>query len=231
MGGLVEDLLLLAELDRGRLLRAEPVDLRRVCADAVGDSNAVPHEHVLLLEPGASVVVLGDPERLAQVAHNLVRNALAHTPAGTEVNVSTGVDQGMGFIKVSDNGPGIPSDQARRVFDRFYQTDPSRSASGSGLGLAIVRAIAEALHGTAEVVPTAGAGATLLVRIPLASEVPTGGAPKGAGMTPGVSPQPSGLGADGPQGLQGVSEHPSGRPPGAGGPDEPVTPTRSPQLH
>ena len=53
MGGLVEDLLLLAELDRGRPLRAEPVDLHRICADVVDDSNAVGHDHLLSLEPGA----------------------------------------------------------------------------------------------------------------------------------------------------------------------------------
>ena len=169
MGGLVEDLLLLAELDRGRPLRAEPVDLQRICADAVGDSNAVAHGHHLMLEPGAPVVVVGDGERLAQVAHNLVRNALAHTPPGTEVSVSTGVVQHMGYIKVSDNGAGIPPDEAARVFDRFYQGDPSRSASGTGLGLAIVRAIAEALHGSAEVISGSRSGATLVVRIPLAA--------------------------------------------------------------
>ena len=90
MGGLVEDLLLLAELDRGRPLRAEPVDLQRICTDAVDDSNAVAHAHHLTLQPGPPVVVVGDAERLAQVAHNLVRNALAHTPPGTEVVVSTG---------------------------------------------------------------------------------------------------------------------------------------------
>jgi two-component system, OmpR family, sensor kinase len=169
MGGLVEDLLLLAELDRGRPLRAEPVDLHRICADAVDDSIAMPHDHHLILEPGPPVVVVGDGERLAQVAHNLVRNALAHTPAGTEVRVSTGVSQMMGFIRVSDNGPGIPPGKAGRVFDRFYQGDPSRSASGTGLGLAIVRAIAEALHGSAAVATSPQGGATILVTIPLAS--------------------------------------------------------------
>jgi two-component system, OmpR family, sensor kinase len=169
MGGLVEDLLLLAELDRGRPLRAEPVDLYRVCANAVDDSNAVPHGHHLTLVPGAPVVVVGDGERLAQVAHNLVRNALAHTPQGTDVTVSTGVAQGMGYIRVADNGPGIPPGEAARVFDRFYQSDPSRSAAGTGLGLAIVRAIAEALHGSAEVDLTPAGGATLLVKIPLAA--------------------------------------------------------------
>ena len=76
MGGLVEDLLLLAELDRGRPLRAEQVDLHRICTNAVDDSNAVPHAHELSLQPGPPVVVVGDDERLAQVAHNLVRNAL-----------------------------------------------------------------------------------------------------------------------------------------------------------
>ena len=169
MGGLVEDLLLLAELDRGRPLRAEPVDLQRICADAVGDSNTVPHDHVLELVPGVAVVVTGDAERLAQVAHNLVRNALAHTPAGTAVRISTGVRGPMGFIEVSDNGPGIPPGEARRVFDRFYQGDPSRSGAGTGLGLAIVRAIAEALGGSADVVPTSGPGATLRVTVPLSA--------------------------------------------------------------
>jgi two-component system OmpR family sensor kinase len=185
MGGLVEDLLVLAELDRGRPLRAEPVDLQRICADAVGDSNAVPHDHELALVPGVPVVVTGDAERLAQVAHNLVRNALAHTPAGTTVRISTGVLGRMGFIEVADNGPGIPPAEARRVFDRFYQGDPSRSVPGTGLGLAIVRAIAEALGGSAEVVPTTGPGATLRVTVPLS----TSPAPAPSGPAPVPSPQ------------------------------------------
>ncbi|HXY27817.1 MAG TPA: HAMP domain-containing sensor histidine kinase [Acidimicrobiales bacterium] len=175
MGGLVEDLLLLAELDRGRPLRAEPVDLQRICADAVGDTHAAPHGHVLRLAPGQPVLVLGDAERLAQVAHNLIRNALAHTPDGTEVTVSTGVAGRMGYLQVADDGPGIPPAEAARVFDRFYQGDPSRSAAGTGLGLAIVRAIAEALGGTAEVVRS-GPGANLQVKIPLAA-APGGQAP------------------------------------------------------
>ena len=75
----------------------------------------------------------------------------------------------MGFIRVSDNGPGIPPAKAGRIFDRFYQGDPSRSASGTGLGLAIVRAIAEALHGSAAVATSPQGGATIVVRIPLAA--------------------------------------------------------------
>jgi two-component system OmpR family sensor kinase len=170
MGGLVEDLLLLAELDRGRPLRAEPVDLHRICADAVDDSNAVDHGHLLSLQDGGEVVVLGDPERLAQVVHNLVRNALAHTPADTKVVVSAGVELDLGVIRVIDSGPGITPEEARRVFDRFYRGDPSRSGAGTGLGLAIVRAIAEALGGSAKVISPPGGGSSFVVSFPLAGQ-------------------------------------------------------------
>jgi two-component system OmpR family sensor kinase len=168
MGGLVEDLLLLAELDRGRPLQAEAVDLHQVCSNVVDDCNALDHHQVLTLAPGPRVVVRGDRERLTQVAHNLVRNALAHTPAGTAVTVATGVEGSMGVIRVVDNGPGIDAHEASRIFDRFYQSDRKRTRGGAGLGLSIVRAIAEALGGSADVLLPPDGGAELVVRIPLA---------------------------------------------------------------
>jgi two-component system OmpR family sensor kinase len=171
MGGLVEDLLLLAELDRGRPLRAEPVDLGRLCADVVDDTNALDHDHLFSLDLEAPVMVLGDPERLTQVAHNLVRNALAHTPAGTTVTVSVGVEgkaaDAMGFLRVTDTGPGINPLQAARIFDRFYRADPARAGAGTGLGLAIVRAIAEALHGSARLETSPAGGVSFVVALPL----------------------------------------------------------------
>jgi two-component system OmpR family sensor kinase len=168
MGGLVEDLLLLAELDRGRPVRTDPVELHRICADVVDDTNASDHAHELTMALGRQVVVLGDAERLTQVAHNLVRNALTHTPAGSRVTVSAHAERGMGVIRVSDNGPGIDPALAPRVFDRFSRGDPGRTGPGSGLGLAIVRAIAEALGGSAEATRSATGGASVIVRIPLA---------------------------------------------------------------
>lgn len=168
MGGLVEDLLLLAELDRGRPLRTEPVGLRRLCADVLADSGAVDHGHHLVLADGEEVTVRGDPERLAQVAHNMVRNALAHTPPTTTVEVSVFRDGTKGVLQVSDDGPGIDPDQLTRVFDRFYRGDPARTGAGTGLGLAIVRAIAQALGGWAEISSPPGGGVRVSVRIPLA---------------------------------------------------------------
>jgi two-component system OmpR family sensor kinase len=167
---------LLAELDRGRPLLAEPVGLHRICADVVDDSNAFDHDHMLTMVPGPEVMVQGDAERLTQVAHNLVRNALTHTPPGSTVSVSARAETGMGVLRVTDNGPGLDPAAAARVFDRFYRGDLGRSGPGTGLGLAIVRAIAVALGGTAEIESGAGGGATVLVRIPLA-RVPTPAAP------------------------------------------------------
>jgi two-component system OmpR family sensor kinase len=168
MGGLVEDLLLLAELDRGRPLRTDPVGLHRICADVVDDCNASDHSHQLMMAPGREVVVLGDAERLTQVAHNLVGNALAHTPPGSTITVSAHAEGGLGVIRVSDNGPGIDPVLAPRIFDRFSRGNPGRTGPGSGLGLAIVRAIAEALGGSAQVTSPAAGGTTIVVRIPLA---------------------------------------------------------------
>ncbi|MBV8464130.1 MAG: HAMP domain-containing histidine kinase, partial [Acidimicrobiales bacterium] len=163
MGGLVDDLLLLAELDRGRPLRAEPVDLHLICADAVGDSNAVEHGHHLELVPGSPVVVVGDGERLAQVAHNLVRNALAHTPPGTEVSVSTGVDGAMGYIEVSDNGPGMPKEVEAHLFEPFFTT---KGDKGTGLGLSQVYAFVQRHGGKLTLRTAPGQGASFLLWFP-----------------------------------------------------------------
>ena len=157
MGGLVEDLLLLAELDRGRpvAVRAgrSPARLRRR-RRRLGRRR--PRPPSLTLRPGGQSSWSGDAERLAQVAHNLVRNALAHTPTGTQVAVSTGGRRPMGCIEVSDNGPGIPPEQAARVFDRFYQSDPSRTASGPGWAWPSCARSPRRCGGTADVRADAG---------------------------------------------------------------------------
>jgi two-component system OmpR family sensor kinase len=124
----------------------------------------------LILVPGGEVMVLGDAERLTQVAHNLVRNALSHTPPGSTVKVASGIRRGMGIISVSDDGPGIDPVALPRVFDRFYRGDTARSGPGTGLGLAIVRAIAMALGGSAEVTSSTGRGTSVVVSIPLAPD-------------------------------------------------------------
>ncbi len=170
MGGLVDDLLLLARLDQGRPLQRVPVDLRRIGQEAVDDARVADPDRPVDLQAPQPVRVTGDPDRLAQVAHNLVRNALVHTPAGTPVQVEVAAEGTVGVLRVVDEGPGLAPGETTRAFDRFYRGDQSRSGQGTGLGLSIVRAIAEALDGWAWAASELGHGAAFAVAVPLVVE-------------------------------------------------------------
>jgi two-component system OmpR family sensor kinase len=167
MGVLVDDLLLLARLDQGAHMDRGPVDVGEVFAEAVEDARALAPERPLTFDADPEVVVMGDPARLGQVAHNLVRNALMHTPAATAVGVEVRREGLWARARVIDHGPGLDTDRAGRIFDRFYRGDASRTGGGTGLGLAIVRAITERTGGSVQVETTPGGGATFVVRLPL----------------------------------------------------------------
>jgi two-component system OmpR family sensor kinase len=180
MGLLVEDLLMLARLDQERSLDFAEVDLLVVAADAVHDARAAtPEREIVLDAPHGAVRVIGDEHKLRQVVMNLVTNAVTHTPADAAVRVAvrqertrpsshaTAVAGGelpktsrFAVLEVIDSGPGIPEDQGRLVFDRFYRADQARSraSGGSGLGLAITAAILEAHAGRIELVSAPGQG-------------------------------------------------------------------------
>ncbi|GAB2851168.1 HAMP domain-containing sensor histidine kinase [Actinoallomurus bryophytorum] len=173
MGILVDDLLLLARLDQQRPLAQLPVDLLALAADSVQDARVVDGEREITLSvrSGSAFIVTGDEVRLRQVIGNLVNNALRHTPAGTpvEVVVRSGMlgDSPAAVLEVVDSGPGMPAEQAERVFERFYRADPARSRGGTGLGLAIVAGLVEAHGGSVSVDTAPGEGATFRVLLPL----------------------------------------------------------------
>jgi two-component system, OmpR family, sensor kinase len=167
MTELVDELLLLAQLDAGRPLAAEAVDLTRLVIDATSDGRVAATNHEWLLKlPETPVVIRGDEQRLRQVLANLISNASRHTPAGTVVAVALrtnpaapgGGEPGTALISVTDNGPGIPAELQPDVFERFVRGDTSRSraAGSSGLGLAIVHAVTAAHGGTASVTSRPG---------------------------------------------------------------------------
>jgi two-component system OmpR family sensor kinase len=173
MGILVDDLLLLARLDQQRPLARRPVDLLALAADAVQDARVVDGDRDISLSvrSGSAFIVTGDEVRLRQVIGNLVNNALRHTPAGTPVEVIMrgGLlgEAPAAVLEVADSGPGMPAEQAERVFERFYRADPARSRGGTGLGLAIVAGLVEAHGGSVEVDTAPGEGATFRVALPL----------------------------------------------------------------
>jgi two-component system, OmpR family, sensor kinase len=179
MGLLVEDLLQLARLDQQRPLEAHPVDLLTLAADAVQDARLVaPERNIdLSVAPGAAFLVNGDEQRLRQVIGNLVSNALTHTPAGASVRVTIA----SGTLKsgdpavvldVIDDGPGMSTEQAQRVFERFYRADAARNraSGGTGLGLAIVAGLVGAHGGQVSVKTAPGEGADFRVKLPLSPD-------------------------------------------------------------
>ncbi len=176
MGLLVEDLLLLARMDRERPLHPAPVELRVLAVEAVQGARAVDPERPIELSiaPDAGhLVVAGDDARLRQVIGNLMSNAMAHTPPGTRVELRLRHEAEQAVVEVADEGSGLDAAQQERVFERFYRADPARTrrADGqvsTGLGLAIVAALVDAHHGSIEVESEPGKGAVFRVRLPLA---------------------------------------------------------------
>jgi two-component system OmpR family sensor kinase len=172
MGLLVEDLLLLASLDEERPLAHDVVDLHRIVDDAVAEAATAGPDHAWSVDASPSrVSVIGDAARLHQAVANLLANARAHTPVGTDVVARIWADATTGYVEVRDDGPGFPADLLPRVTDRFARGDSSRSRAtgGSGLGLAIVKAVVEAHGGTVTVGnATPGPGAVVRMAVPIA---------------------------------------------------------------
>lgn len=172
MHELVEELLLLAELDEGRPLAVADVDLSEVVVDAMAAARAVSPDWPVSLRVADVIVVRGDAARLRQVVDNLLSNVRAHTPAGTRTSIEIAARDGRAVLVVADDGPGMAPEQARRVFERFYRADASRSraSGGSGLGMAIVHALVAAHDGTVTVDTAPGRGVKITISLPIARE-------------------------------------------------------------
>ncbi|MFG3341906.1 sensor histidine kinase [Glycomyces sp. NPDC048151] len=193
MGLLLDDLMLLAALDRQRPLSRGPVDLLGVAADAVGDAHLREPGRFIALEPlhGGddelleAVDITGDEPRLRQVLTNLVANALRHTPPDARITVRLGWSSSPGprclaqvgetpampaaVVEVADTGPGVAPEHAEGVFERLYRVDQGRARGaegGSGLGLSIVAAIVAGHGGCVRLSGTPGGGATFRVVLP-----------------------------------------------------------------
>jgi signal transduction histidine kinase len=171
MGRLVGDLLLLARADAGRLDAHRRVDLAEVAGDAAAEAAPLMGDRRLVVENDHPLRVEGSRDELHRMVLNLLDNAIRHTPTGSCVELTLRADGGEAVVEVGDDGPGIPADERRHVFDRFVRgTGPADTArgTGTGLGLAIVSAVAESHGGSVEAAESKSGGALFVARIPLA---------------------------------------------------------------
>jgi len=166
MGGLVEDLLLLAHLDDGRPIKLESVDLEPLLHDAIHDAAATDPLRHITLEVSGRIAVMGDEIALRQAIANLVTNSLRHTPPQAAITIRAFTAGNRVTVDVVDSGPGMTPDEASKAFDRFWRADASRTRSGSGLGLAIVAGIVTAHHGTVTLDSGRDRGTTVTIRLP-----------------------------------------------------------------
>ena len=179
MQRIVNDLLTLARADAGQLeLVQEPVDLSLLLHE-VGQQHLIlfANHHITLdIDVPDGLEVMGDAAHLERVLMNLLNNAYKYSPDHSTVTLSARVEgQKWAVIRIRDQGPGIPLEKQKYLFDRFYRADDARcrkEGEGAGLGLSICKRIVEAHGGTMAVESRPGEGATFIVRLPLSGPDP-----------------------------------------------------------
>ncbi len=135
--------------------------------ESVAEAQGV---HIALRLPDAPVLVKADPDRLRQVVHNLLTNALRFTPSGGDVTLSVQTYGATARVEVQDTGVGIAPEDLPHVFDRFYRADRARarSSGGSGLGLTIVKSLVQLMGGEVGVESAPAQGSRFWFTLPLA---------------------------------------------------------------
>lgn len=172
LSGIITDLLTLTQMDsKENGVHSAPVDFSTLCMESVHALAPVAQNAGLHIEThiGEDVRLMGDASKLGQVVYNLIDNAVKYTPRGGSVTVTLGVDGGEAVLSIRDTGIGIPPEDAKHIFDRFYRVDKARSRAtgGTGLGLSIVRQMVQLHGGTITVDSAPGEGSVFTVRLPM----------------------------------------------------------------
>jgi two-component system OmpR family sensor kinase len=165
MGRLVDDMIVLAKAGRPDFLQLSEADAG-ILTDEVLDKVRALGDREWKLDERAEGAVFVDPQRVTQALVQLAKNAVQHTEPGDVIAIGSRRDADSVRWWVRDTGPGVPPEDAERIFERFQRGDRARGLEGSGLGLSIVRAIATA-HGGDVLLDTSPAeGATFTLVIP-----------------------------------------------------------------
>ena len=167
---LIEDILRLSQLDEGRQMPSEQVDLFEL-ADEVKSvlEGACEAKHINMKLMGEHVSIDGVKRLLYEIIYNLCDNAVKYNNEGGIADIDISSDEKNAYITVRDSGIGIPQDQQQRVFERFYRVDKSHSkeSGGTGLGLSIVKHAVSYHNGTVSMKSEPGNGTEIRVALPL----------------------------------------------------------------
>ena len=170
MSEMASQLLLLSRADQGReRLTLETLDLSELSQLEAEEFAEVASRRQIALEadiqPGVSVVA--DQTLLLRLWGNLLQNAVTYGKEGGHIWMKLTVEESWAVLRVQDDGIGISPEQLPKIWDRFFQADPSRSGDSSGLGLSMVQWIAAAHGGRASAESKLGEGSVFTVRLPL----------------------------------------------------------------
>lgn len=174
MQGVVEDLISLSRIEAEKFTApTEAVDLRPLIDQALGGAQRIADERGSMLERDVDAdlpPLAADRSQVLQLLDNLITNALRYGEPGTPVRVSAHSEGSMIHVAVTDEGEGIAPEHVKRVTERFYRVDNSRSRSlgGTGLGLSIVKHIVERHRGRLMIESELGKGTTVHIFLPVA---------------------------------------------------------------
>lgn len=173
MTRLVKDLLQLSRLENEQMQwNMQPFCFETLVRSSVEKIELSAKEKGQVIECfsiGDKPQVLADRDRIEQVVLNVLTNAIKYTPEGGKITVYIGKIYSDAYVKVSDSGIGIPKEDIKRVFERFYRVDKARSREmgGTGLGLSIAKEIIEAHKGGISISSQLGKGTEVTVRLPI----------------------------------------------------------------
>ena len=167
---LIEDIIRLSQLDEGRQMPSEQVDLFELAGEVKSVlEGACEAKNINMKLMGEHVFVDGVKRLLYEIIYNLCDNAVKYNNEGGIADIDISSDEKNAYITVRDSGIGIPQDQQERVFERFYRVDKSHSkeSGGTGLGLSIVKHAVSYHNGTVSMKSEPGNGTEIRVSIPL----------------------------------------------------------------
>ncbi len=170
MTTMVNGFLDISRLESGKIhINRQLFDLSDLLKVAEEETKATVDSHITVFAPITSVQVNADRDKIEQVIHNLISNAVKYSPAGTTIRISCTSDDKFAYVSVKDQGKGIKPEDIAHIFDRYYRVEGEemKSISGFGIGLYLCAEIINHHYGSVSVQSEVGSGSDFIFSLPL----------------------------------------------------------------